>query len=400
MGVKFLQFSDAHLDAKLRESKLSLPEEKRLRRQREIRQLVEKACFLARERDCDLILIPGDLFDDESADFDTIGFLIDTFASVGPVRIFIAPGNHDPFVPQSPYSSDFLAERGMSPWPDNVHIFSAGVFETVHVPAGPEVAVTGIASIGRGIEQKRILRCRIDLPAVRFNIGVFHGSREPLPPGKDVAMPFSDEELFRQGFDYAAIGHYHSYSEIRDTDGRIRAAYSGTPASQRLNEDGEKFILFGEISERKTVALQRVKLDSRTLHVVTVNCSGLTHSEAVVRKIEEEARKASQSRDDILFIKLEGRFPRGVSLKLPDNLLADKYFHVAFDHNGLQPDYDLERYLREPQQFPTVEAEFVKALWNEETLAKDERQKRLIRAAIYYGLDALTLQEIRWRYED
>ncbi len=398
--MRFVQFSDVHLDASLRESKLALPEEKKQQRQRDIKKIVADACSLAREKECDVILIPGDLFDDESANFDTVCFLIDTFAAVAPLPIFVSPGNHDPYLPQSPYNSDFLEEKGLPSWPDNVHVFSADTFETVPLPGNQNIAVTGIGNIGRGTEQKRVLGQPIPLPTATFNLAMFHGSREPFPPGKEATMPFRDQELLSQGFDYAAVGHYHTYAEITDKDGRICGAYSGTPASQRLSEPGEKFVLLGEISDNKNVTLQRLRLDRRTLHVVEVDCSGLTHSEAVIRKIEDEARKVSQRKEDILFIRLEGRSPRGAVPELPSALLADEYFHVAVDSGGLIPDYDLDAYLREPDRMKTVEGEFVRTLLEREAEAEDEKEKRLVRAALYYGLDSLTEGTICGRYEE
>jgi hypothetical protein len=131
-----------------------------------------------------------------------------------------------------------------------------------------------------------------------------------------------------------------------------------------------------------------------------VTCSGLTHSEAVARKIEEVARKASQNKDDMIFVRLSGRFPRGTFPELPADLLAEQYFHVAIDASGVRPDYDFEKYLHEPELMTSVEGEFVKTLTNRGTQAKDEREKRLIRAALYYGLDALTEGRICGRYEE
>jgi DNA repair exonuclease SbcCD nuclease subunit len=401
--MRFVQFSDVHLDASLRESKLAMPEEKRQQRQREIRQIVADACSLAREKDCDLILIPGDLFDEESADLDTIRFLIETFGSVAPLPIFIAPGNHDPHVPQSPYNPDFLAEKRAPPWPENVHIFSADTFQTVHLPRRADVAVTGISNMGRQTEEKRILRQQIPLPPAAFHLALFHGSREPFPPGKEATMPFRDEELLSQPFHYAAIGHYHTYAGIKDNDGRIRGAYSGTPASQKLNEVGEKFVLLGEIAEHPAkgeVTLERIKLDRRTLHAKRIDCSGCTYREAVIRRIEEEARKVSQNKDDILFIRLEGRFPSGAALDLPANLLQDEYFHVAMDPGGLRPDYDFDKYLHEPELMRSVEGEFFRTIKNRGVQTKDEEEKRILRAALYYGLDALTEGRICGRYEE
>lgn len=398
--MRFVQFSDVHLDASLRESKLAMPEEKRRQRQRDIKKIVADACSLAREKECDVILIPGDLFDDESANFDTVCFLIDTFAAVAPLPIFISPGNHDPYLPQSPYNCDFLEEKGLPPWPENVHIFSADTFDTLPLPGNQDVAVNGIANIGRGTERKRVLGQPIALPFAQTHIAMFHGSREPFPPGKEATMPFSDEELLSQGFDYAAVGHYHTYAEITGKDGRIHGAYSGTSASQRLSEPGEKVVLFGEIDDEKTVRLQRLKLDRRTLHIVEVNCSGLLHSEAVARKIEEVARKASQNEDDMIFVRLSGRFPHGTFPELPADLLAQQYFHAAIDASDVRPDYDFEKYLHEPELMTSVEGEFIKTLVNRGRQTKNEREKRLIRAALYYGLDALTEGRICGRYEE
>ena len=398
--VRFVQFSDVHLDARLEESKLGLSEEKRQKRQREVRQVVAEACLLAKEKNCNAVLIPGDLFDDETADWDTVRFLIDTFGSISPVPVFITPGNHDPYLPQSPYNMDFLAEKEKGRWPENVHIFSGNSFQTVRLPGRADVAITGIADCGRGFEHRRILAQKIALPDAAFNILMFHGSREPFPPGKEATVPFRDAELLSQGFDYAAVGHYHTAAEITDDHGRIRAAYSGKPASQRLSEAGEKFVLLGEIAEDKSVTLEKVRLDRRTLHCIEVDCSGLTHSEAVIRRIEEEAKRTSQKTDDILFVRLSGRFPRGESLKLPADLLAGRYFHVALDAGGLRPDYDLDKYLEEPELVRSVEGDFVKALLDQEAQAMDEREKKAIRAALYYGLDALVEGKLCGRYED
>jgi DNA repair exonuclease SbcCD nuclease subunit len=325
---------------------------------------------------------------------------MDRFGSIAPVPVFITPGNHDPYLPQSPYNADFLAEKEKGKWTENVHIFSSNSFQTVCLEARDDVTVTGIANVGREFEQRRILGERISLPEAAVNILMVHGSREPFPPGKEATMPFSDAELLSRGFDYAAIGHYHTYAEVKDGQGRIRGAYSGTPASQRLSEVGEKFVLLGEIAEDKTVRLEKVRLDRRALHSIEVNCCGLTHSEAVIRKVEEEAGKTSNNRDDILFIRLAGRFPCGESLKLPADLLADKYFHVATDTSGLQPDYDLDKYLQEPELIRGVDGDYVKALLNQEAQAPGERERRVIRAALYYGLDALEEGKLCGRYED
>ena len=49
--------------------------------------------------DCSAVTIGGDLYEHERAGVDTGRFLADTFASWQPMRVLIAPGNHDALLP-------------------------------------------------------------------------------------------------------------------------------------------------------------------------------------------------------------------------------------------------------------------------------------------------------------
>ena len=147
MSLRFLQFSDVHLDAGLVDSKLKLGREKIELRKSEIRGVVKRACELAAEEKCDLILIPGDLFDQESAHTDTVRFLVENFSRLAPMPIIIAPGNHDFYSPSSRYSEQFLRQNNEPLWPDNVHIFTSGEFEIFDLPTREDVAVVGISHL-------------------------------------------------------------------------------------------------------------------------------------------------------------------------------------------------------------------------------------------------------------
>ncbi len=397
--LRFLQFSDAHLDAKVETSLLSLPEEKRRLRQREVRDVVRKACALARERNCDVVLIPGDLLDDEAASLDTANFLIDTFASLAPMPVLISPGNHDPFSATSRYHSELLLTRGQSPWPQNVHIFKQPSFEGLRLPRRDDVVVVGISHLrNRGVSE-RLLAEGLVRPEGDFAILLFHGSREAyLPPGKKLTLPFSDTELLSLGFDYAAIGHYHDHGSILDSEGRIRGAYSGAPAAQRLTDAGPRCVLVGTIGEDKNVHLEKVNLDPRTLHSIEVDCTGLTHTDAVLDKMESAAACARS--EDMLYLRLTGRFPPGTRPELPAGFLQDKCFHVKIDTRNVLPGYDLDAYVREPSKMETVEGTFVRYLKDRLSEETDPEKRRIIENAIWYGLDAMIQKEVSPRYED
>ena len=402
---RFLQFSDVHLDSPLFSSRLALPPEKREQRRREIKALIPEACRLARERGVDAVLIPGDLWDDEAVSGDTVNMLIEHFRSIAPIPVYIAPGNHDFYSPGSKYDAAFLRGRGLPSWPGNVHIFSEGEFRSVIHSYRPDVAITGLAFRRNVRTHERLLAPKIPRPNTPLTILLFHGSRlgwERFESRtKMITAPFSEEELLAQGFSYAAIGHYHSYSDIRDGSGAIRGAYAGCPAGQALDETGEKFVLVGEVSPGGGVPsekLEKIVLDSRRIIRVTVEITGLLHSEAVRRKVIEGVESSGARGEDLLYVEVRGRYPKGEIPDLGFDPFADRFFHweVAM---ALQPDHDLGQYWRDPGKTATTEGRFVQEMLRRIQAAPSEEERSRYIRALYYGLDAFTFGRIEPRYE-
>jgi len=402
--VRFLQISDLHLDSSLSSGRLGLPPEKVRIRQQEIRAILPAACALASDRRVDLVLMPGDLFDDESISMDTVNFVIDALGRLAPRPVVITPGNHDFYSLGSPYNNDLLAARRQRPWPENVKVFHAGRWEVWRAPATESISITGIAHAAGAPIGERLLAepvPRDEEAAFRFL--VFHGSRDntDIPRGKLRTLPFSDAELAGQGFDYVAVGHYHEPATIRDPGGRPVGAYSGCPAGRGLDEAGEKSVIVGEVEKEggvSRVTLERVRLDRRRIFVIEVPCSGLTHRDAILRRAEELIALRDCAADDILCLRLTGRVSPGIDLRFPDAYLGDRFFHVAMDASRLRPSYDLDRYRRE--EFRTTEARFAREMLRRMEAASDPAERRTIENALFYGLDALVQREVAPRYED
>src|SRR5215470_2746917 len=141
--VRFVQFSDLHLDSSLTSGRLGLPPEKVRTRLLEIRAILPDACRLASDRGAALVLVPGDLFDDESDSMDTVNFVIENLGRLAPIPVIITPGNHDFFSLGSPYNNELLAARRQRAWPDNVKIFSSGEWEVWRPRAIESISITG-----------------------------------------------------------------------------------------------------------------------------------------------------------------------------------------------------------------------------------------------------------------
>src|SRR6266496_5041871 len=80
-----------------------------------IRDALRSAVAVAADAGVDAFCVAGDLFEDDRYASDTPEFLRGLFAELSPTPVLLAPGNHDPAVPASPYLT--------VEWTSNVHVF-------------------------------------------------------------------------------------------------------------------------------------------------------------------------------------------------------------------------------------------------------------------------------------
>lgn len=399
--LRFVQVSDVHLDSPVAGGRLRLPQEKSERRRKELRDVFAAAIDLARDREAGVILIPGDLFDDEAVRQDTVAFVIDLLSRPPRIPVVLAPGNHDPYSLASPYCPELREAKGLPRWPAHVRIVASTSFDAFRLPELPDVSFTAM-----GYDRNRALGERLlarPLPRLEapLQLLLFHGSRDHYAPaGKMVTLPFSDAELVGQDFHYAAIGHYHDYDAI-EAHGRIYGCYSGCPAGRSLAEPGKKVVLAGEVwndGPGARVEIEPVRLDRREIGQVQVSVQGVTHRDALLQRLEAGVAASGFGRDDLLLVEVSGRLPRGVDPFIPHDFLADRHFHIAFDTSRLKPDYDLAAYLGKGAA--STEGRFVREMKARIDAAADPDERRLLESALYYGLDALIQKEVAPRYED
>ena len=138
--VRFVHTSDLHLDTSFSAS--GFPSRIGNRKREAIRGTFKRILREAAEVPVDLILIAGDLFEHDRVTPDTVEFLKLQFESLGTIPVFIAPGNHDPYLPGSPYREES--------WPANVRIFTEERFNTV------ELSELGVRVTGFGFTRSRI----------------------------------------------------------------------------------------------------------------------------------------------------------------------------------------------------------------------------------------------------
>ena len=225
--MKILHSADWHLDSPLVGK---TPEQSDYLRA-ELLKIPDKVVSLCKSEGCDMMLLAGDLFDGEYTK-ERFHAVASALRDAG-VPVFIAPGNHDFCQPNSVY----LAES----WPENVHIFTHPVMESVPLPE------LDCKVYGAGYEA-------MDCPALlkdfhaegsqRWHIGILHS--DPMQTSSPYA-PLTAQQVKESGLHYLALGHIHKGGSFRAGD--VLCAWPGCPMGRGYDEPEEKGILLVELSD-------------------------------------------------------------------------------------------------------------------------------------------------------
>jgi len=188
----------------------------------------------------DAFLIAGDLFCDGQVDDAVIRAALDAFAVVPDVRVFILPGNHDPYTgPGCVWERRLFQQK-----PTNLTVFTR--------PSVYEVA--GGFLVANPLQQKvstvdpslKLVELASELPADRLRVGITHGAL--AIPGKHQLndFPIALDAATRAGLDYLAVGHWHNRQEY--DNGRL--AMSGTPEPDDFGQTASGNVVLVEIPRR------------------------------------------------------------------------------------------------------------------------------------------------------
>ncbi len=400
--VRFLQVSDLHLGRPFG----WLPPDRRSDRRHDQRRALELSVRQAIERGAHAILVPGDLFDLDYVDADTLAFAVHVFAVTGCPPVFIAPGNHDPWSSGSPnWNAALLKARGAA-WPAHVHVFDSPEWRGVPLAGAENVRVWGRCSI-QGVESaKRPLGpealARVDARrGAGVNVALFHGSREGFtPPGADPIAPFSDAEALASPFDYLAVGHVHVPYTL-EADGGVRLANAGAAIALDVGETGRHGaceVRIGADGGAARAETEFVELDKRRVYDVAVDVTGVTSAEMVDRRVLRALDQAGAGDADLVVVRLSGRLARGVRYAAPGPELRPRAFYVRLDARALRPDHDVDG-LRAVEPV-TTEERFARALLDQLDAETDPARRADLESALYYGLDAFRLHEVVPAYEE
>jgi DNA repair exonuclease SbcCD nuclease subunit len=378
--VRFIHTSDIHLDTSFSGS--GFPSWLGDRKREAIRATFRRILDNARLHEVDFVLIAGDLFEQDRITPDTLEFLRQQFESLSAIRVFISPGNHDPFIHGSPYREEA--------WPVNVHIFKVEEFQSVELP-DLGVRVTGFGFVGACLEDHHFQRLPV-LSGELFNIVLSHGSNmSRVPAGKSRHGPFTIEEIARKNIQYCALGHYHQQHRIPNPIDETQVWYSGIPEGRGWDEEGSCGYLLGEIADG-ALRVESQCCNQYALNTLTVDCDGFSTREQILESILQQRGVAFDPRT-ILRIRLAGALDPRLDLSLSEleQRLAGEALYIQW-HDQTHPALDFDSIAQEK----TLRGRFVRILQERMAAASDEERITLERARLY-GVQALGGREVRLR---
>ncbi len=368
--MRLIHTSDIHLDASF--ATPGMPAGFGNRRRQALRDVFRDVIQRTKEWPADALLVAGDLFELERITRDTVAFLKQVFESLGEIPVFIAPGNHDPYVPASPYATE--------DWPSNVVIFRKADWEGVEMPKIP-LTIHGFAFDGAEISSNPFGNLQIPRDG-RTHIAVGHGSEMGcLPPEKGVHAPFTAAAASATRLRYLALGHYHTLKGINAPFG-TRMFYPGSPEGHSFRETGA--LCFLEVSIEQDEVDVRPRPSSRYIYLERrLDCSEFSTSQEVIDAIRGVAQ--TEGNNLIARIRLVGA--------------CQSSWHAEFNaiRHAVEPEFefiDLVDELEPVEDYDQLAREetslgaFVRQIGEEIDRSADERHRRMLQRSREVGIAA------------
>lgn len=310
--VRFLQCAGCRFDSPFWEG----PKGWAAQRNKDLWQTFEAVISLCVLEKIDLLFLTGNLFEQEYAHKETVERVARLLAKLKDTKIFITPGERDPFVTTSAYR--------LAVWPNNVHIFSSGI-TSVKIPS-KNVTVYGAGwtayqqdgSFLDGFQSKR----DGTIPIMLLHAEVKSVSND------NRLIPIHPEHIAASGLIYLALGHQGGWCGTQKT-GETVWADSGFVEARSFIESGSHGVIIGEI-EQDSVKLEFREMGQR--HYIEKTLTVQSNLESLTTKLLSETSPEERQRD-MFRVKLSGPFREVEAAVLPlQKLLADKYHFVEVIH--------------------------------------------------------------------
>ena len=357
--MKFVHIADMHFDSPFinLSDKENLGEKRRL----EQRKVFKKVIEYIKENEIKYLFISGDFYEHNYVKKTTIEYINNLFKEIPNTRIFISPGNHDPYIKNSYYNK--------FNWNENVKIFNSEI----------EKIETEEANIyGFGFTDFYCENCGIEDLIIeknnKLNILVIHGTLDGANLEEKQYNSIKRKEL--QEFDYVALGHIHKLDYKSYENQRI--VYPGSTASLGFDELGQHGMIVGELTQEK-INLEFIPLDEIEFKIENIDITEINSKEELIEKLNE----LNFEKNKLIEIYLIGKRNFEIDTYDINKFITNE--QIIKIKNKTKINYNLEKISQEN----TLKGIFVKKLLEKIQNTENEEEQQMLEKSIEIGLESL-----------
>ena len=355
--MKFVHIADVHFDSPFTNlsDKQGLGDMMRMEQRKAFKKVIE----YIKENKIPYLFISGDLYEHNYIKKSTIEYINNLFKEIPETKIYITPGNHDPYIKNS-YYNQFN-------WNKNVKIFT----DEIQKVETEEADIYGCGFNDFYCEKCLINNLKIENKN-KLNILIIHGSLNASETLEKNYNPMSSNLIKEKEFDYIALGHIHK------RDDQTNIVYPGSLIPLGFDELGEHGMIIGNF-EKNNLKIEFKKIAEKEFEEIEINCTEIISKEELIEKINS----LNLNENKLYKIILNGK--RNFEINIYELFKFNLDEKIIKIKNRTKPNYDLESLTGET----TLKGLFTKEMINRLEIAQNEEEKEIIENAIELGLEVL-----------
>lgn len=357
--MKFIHLADMHFDGAFTvlNNRNKLGEKRRL----EQREAFKKVINYIKENNIEYLFIAGDLYENEYIKKTTIEYINNLFKEIPNTKIYITPGNHDPYLNNSMYKT--------FNWNYNVHIFNS----QISMIENDDCDVYGVGFDNFYFSDSGIDEIKIKNKE-KINILITHGTLNGGTIEDMEYNPLNKNKLKELGFDYIALGHIHKLDYNSEINQRI--VYPGSTISMGFDELGKHGVIVGDIN-KENIKLEFLPIDNKEFKELYLDISEVNSREELIEKIN------SIELSDNIFYKIILTGNKNFEINIYELFKFILRENIIKIKNNTKTKIDLE----EISKSNNLKGLFVKEILDE--LKENNYNKKILENALEIGLEIL-----------
>lgn len=265
--MKFIHMADMHFDVPFTvlNTRSNLGEKRRLDQREAFRKVIQ----YIKANEIEYLFISGDLYEHQYIRETTIEYINSLFKEIPNTKIYIAPGNHDPYIVNSMYQR--------FSWNENVKIFD----NTVESVENEGIDIYGFGFYDFYCKHSEVEDIQIK-NRDKINILITHGTLEGGNITNLEYNPLNRNRLKVLGFDYIALGHIHKPDYCTEMNQRI--VYPGSTISLGFDELGKHGVILGEVT-KENISLTFLPIDEKEFKEEFLDVTDILTKEELIERI-------------------------------------------------------------------------------------------------------------------